>query len=70
MNPDLRYQVIIHNNNWHLAEDWCVQNVGAFDQDWYKLGIDPMNSMFNRRTESVWYFRSEKDAVIFKLKWS
>lgn len=72
MNPDLKYQVIIHNDDWDLAQEWCEQNLGAFDDTWYKLGIDPVDQIFNsdRETESVWYFRNEKDAVAFALKWS
>jgi hypothetical protein len=70
MNPDLKYQVIIYNDDWHLAQTWCKQNIGEFDQDWYKLGIDPVAHLFNNRTEYIWYFRSEKDALMFKLKWS
>jgi hypothetical protein len=69
MNPALKYQVIIHNNDWHLAQEWCQQNIGEFDQDWYKLGIDPMSSMFDQKIQSVWYFRDETDAVMFSLKW-
>ena len=72
MNPDLKYQVIIHNNDWVNAQEWCEQNVGEFDDTWYKLGIDPVDSIFNqdRETETVWYFRYEKDAMLFKLRWS
>lgn len=72
MNPDLKYEVVIHNNDWDLAQAWCEQNIGEFDDTWYKLGIDPMELLFNsdRETESVWYFRHSKDAVAFKLKWS
>lgn len=69
MNPDLKYQVVIHNDNWHLAQEWCEQTIGVFDQDWYKLGIDPVAHLFTNQTESIWYFRSEKDAVLFSLRW-
>jgi len=72
MNPNLIHKVIIHNDNWHLAQDWCEQNIGQFNDTWYKLGIDPVDQIFNqdRETESIWYFRYEKHAVWFKLKWS
>lgn len=72
MNPDLKYKVVIHNDDWDQAEIWCEQNFGVFGQSWYKLGIDPVDQIFNtdRETESIWYFRYEKDAMIFSLKWS
>ena len=70
MNPELTHEVIIYNNDWHLVQAWCEQNVGEFDHTWYKLGIDPLTQLFERRTKTVWYFRYEKDALMFKLKWA
>jgi hypothetical protein len=70
MNPDLTHEIIIHNNDWHLAEEWCNQNIGAFNQEWYKLGIDPMDNLLYEKTPSVWYFRREQDAVAFALRWT
>ena len=73
MNPALIHEVVIHNNNWHLAEQWCEQNIGKFDSTWYKLGIDPLEMMMrsaDQKTRTVWYFCHEEDAMMFKLKWS
>ena len=72
MNPALIHKVVIHKDNWPDVQDWCEQYIGKFDDTWYKLGIDPVDQIFNqdRETESVWYFRHERDAVLFKLKWS
>jgi len=70
MNLDLKYQVIIHNNDWPLAQEWCEQNIGEFNHTWYKLGIDPVDSLFNKQVESVWYFRYEEDATLFALRWA
>jgi hypothetical protein len=72
MNPKLKYRVVIHNNDWPLAQDWCEQYIGKFNYTWYKLGIDPVAHLFEQQTEteSVWYFQHERDAMLFKLKWS
>ena len=70
-HPDLPYRVILHNADWTSAQTWCDENVGAFDQDWYKLGIDPMEALKSTEpVQTIWFFRREADAVAFTLKWS
>jgi hypothetical protein len=70
VNPALTHEVIIYNDDWHLAQTWCEENVGRFDQDWYKLGIDPVDRLFFAKTQTIWYFRRAEDATMFKLKWA
>ena len=69
MHPNLPYRVVIHHEDWPGAQAWCDLNVGAFDQDWYKLGIDPMATMIHGPVETIWFFRREQDAVAFSLRW-
>lgn len=70
VNPNLKYKVVIYQNNWSLVEQWCAENVGEFDRDWYKLGIDPAAFFTDGRIESIWYFARETDATAFSLKWA
>ena len=70
MNQNLIHKVTIYNDEWHLAQEWCEQNIGEFNDTWYKLGIDPVSSLFYDKVESVWYFKNESDAVLFKLRWA
>ena len=73
MNPKLIHKVIIQNDHWHEAAAWCDQHIGEFNDTWYKLGIDPLEMMMRptgAKTQTVWYFRNEKDALMFKLKWA
>ena len=73
MNPKLIHKVIIQNDHWHLAQEWCEQNIGEFNDTWYKLGIDPLETMMRpigAKMQTVWYFQNEKDAMMFKLRWS
>ena len=51
-------------------QEWCNAYVGEFDQDWYKLGVDPLDYVRNDRFRTEWYFKREQDAVLFKLKWT
>jgi hypothetical protein len=67
---DWPYQITIATPDWYLAQQWCETNVGVFDQDWYKLGIDPADYFAHGKTRSTWLFRREQDAVAFALRWS
>lgn len=55
---------------WPEVCAWCEQNIGVFDQDWYKLGEDIAAQGFNPGYQSTYLFRDERHAVLFKLKWS
>ena len=69
-HPDLPYRVILHNKDWASAQAWCDENIGQFDQDWYKLGIDPLEALKSTEpVRTVWFFRRESDAVAFSLRW-
>ena len=69
MDPEWHH-VVIYNNDWPAAEEWCQQHIGEFDQDWYKLGIDAADWFRDGPICTRWYFKKEKDAIIFSLKWT
>lgn len=61
---DLQHRVTVpHSGGWVWGKDqrfkWCEQNC----EDDYRGG------MFNR-AETVWHFRSKRDALLFALRWS
>ena len=68
MNPELKYKVKI-KCDWQSASDWCKENVGEFNLDWLKLGIDPAAALFDDH-KTTWYFKREQDAIMFILRWS
>lgn len=70
MTQDWPYHVTIETPEWWDAEHWCVAIVGDFGQDWYKLGIDPAEYVIDGRTRTTWYFKQEKHAMMFRLKWA
>jgi hypothetical protein len=49
---------------------WCENNVGQFDQDWYKLGEDIAAQSIMSDYKSTYMFRDERHAVLFKLRWA
>lgn len=70
MSPEWKYKITLETIEWHEAEDWCKVYIGEFDKDWYKLGIDPAEYIIEGRTRTVWYFKSEADAIKFSLRWA
>lgn len=60
--------IILDRDDWPKIQDWCVANLGKFDQTWYKLGIDPMAHL-NGDRRTTWFFKHKKDAILFALKW-
>lgn len=68
INPDLKYMIRIECD-WVAAQDWCNENVGEFDVDWYKLGIDPAASLYGDYT-TTWFFKDEEKMFLFALKWA
>ena len=69
--PEWTYHVVVENTtDWSTMQEWCNAYVGEFDQDWYKLGVDPLDYVLNDRFRTEWYFKREQDAVLFKLKWT
>ena len=55
--------------DWSDAQNWCEEYVGEFNEDWYKLGIDPAASLFGDDT-TTWFFKEEEKMMLFMLKWS
>lgn len=60
----LEHKVVVpHSGGWVWGKDqrfaWCAQNC----EDDYRGG------MF-RRDQTVWHFRSRRDALMFTLRWS
>lgn len=68
MGPDWPYYIMLDRDDWPDIQDWCVVNIGEFDQAWYKLGIDPLAHLEgDRRTH--WFFKQQKHATLFALRW-
>lgn len=63
------YHVTLSTDEWWVIEEWCVATVGEFDQDWYKLGIDPAAYIMHGDRRTTWFFRNEQDAIMFVLRW-
>ncbi len=70
MSPEWKYKITLETPDWYEIEQWCRAYIGEFDQDWYKLGIDPAEFIFEGRTRTVWYFKQKRHAVEFSLRWS
>lgn len=69
VSPEWKYHITIETPTWWEVEDWCKICIGEFDVNWYKLGIDPAEWVIDGRTRTTWYFKDEKHAILFKLRW-
>lgn len=70
MNEKFPFTVTINQKNWHLVQQWCEKYIGNFAEDWYKLGIDPMQGVFDDNTwATTWLFRKKEHAILFSLRW-
>ena len=70
LGPEWKYHITIEEPDWVAAQEWCGRNIGEFDRDWYKLGIDPMDYLLSSVVRTTWYFKREQDVVNFSLRWS
>jgi len=68
LSPEWKYRVSISTIDWQSVETWCDDNIGRFNKDWYKLGLDPLD-LLHGISRTVWYFKKEQDAMFFKLRW-
>lgn len=69
-DKDWPYRVEICTSDWSPVQLWCEQTIGEFDQDWYKLGVDLAEMLDNGLMRTVWLFRREDHAMLFRLKWA
>lgn len=67
---DWPYRVEIYHHDWYTVQQWCEQTIGEFDQDWYKLGVDIAQMVQDDRLQTVWLFRREDHAMLFRLRWA
>ena len=56
--------------SWTEVADWCSANIGQFDKDWYRYGTDIAWGMTGEPTVDHYRFRTEKQAMLFMLRWS
>lgn len=54
---------------WTVVE-WVEDNIGTFDQEWYRYGTDIAQGLWGNQPLYEYYrFRDEKDAMLFQLRW-
>ena len=52
------------------VEDWCKKNIGVWNEEWYKLGEDPLGLVFDPGYRSTYLFRTEQQVLMFNLRWA
>ena len=46
------------------TQSWLEENVGPWGKDWIRKG-----GLGSQRQVHIYYFKQEKDAILFALKW-
>jgi hypothetical protein len=67
-DPDWPY-ICYTSHPWPEVCDWCKENIGEFDQEWYKLGEDIAAQGIYSDYKSTYMFRDERHVVLFRLRW-
>jgi len=70
MNPELTYTASTRSM-WYPVEMWCVENIGTWNQDWYRVHADLAEWVDGANSVSeTYYFRTGEQATLFALRWS
>jgi hypothetical protein len=70
MNPELTYTVTTRYF-WPAIEMWCVENIGGWNIDWYRVHADLASYIvFNDSVTETYHFRTSEQAMLFALRWS
>jgi hypothetical protein len=69
MNPLLKYPA--HTSHHYIdVEEWCDANIGPWNETWCKEGPDLSGLIFHPDYRTTYYFTTEKDQLMFTLRWS
>jgi len=70
MNSELTYTATTRYY-WYSVEMWCVENIGGWNRDWYRVHSDMAEFIDgNNPTSETYYFRTGEQAILFALRWA
>jgi len=69
INPALIH-VVYSRADWADTVSWLEDNVGQFNETWYKLGQDLVYGVIVGWPGDEYRFLRESDAAWFKLRWA
>jgi len=69
INPQLVY-VAYSRADWSDTTPWLEENVGEFNETWYKLGRDAIMFLSPNWRGDEYLFLRDEDRALFILKWS
>lgn len=55
---------------WTEVADWCEANIGAYNQEWFRYGSDIAMGIDGEPIIDRYRFRTEQQAILFRLRWS
>ena len=70
MNPELTH-LATTQYFWPSVEMWCVENIGGWNTDWYRIHADMAQFIDNNGpVYDTYYFRTSEQAMLFALRWA
>jgi hypothetical protein len=69
INPELIYEVYT-DHDYPEVEAWCVENVGLWNEDWYREPLDLAVIILSGSSKTRYFFKTEQDKIMFILRWS
>lgn len=69
MNPLLKCPAHT-SHDYPGVEEWCVANIGPWNETWYKVGPDIASIILHYDWQTTYYFKTEKDQLMFILRWA
>jgi len=75
MNSELVHRAVVKIPDWGEVERWCNDNIGEWNLEWYKLGVDITRLVVAIETEdylveTTWFFKQERNKTMFMLRWA
>jgi hypothetical protein len=58
------------SHHWSDVEEWCDANIGPWNETWCKVGLDSESFIItDPHYRTTYYFKTEKDQLLFTLRW-
>lgn len=55
------------HSHYGIVSEWCEEYFGEFGDRWYRLGTDMLKDFHQ---PDVYLFKTDKDLLLFTLRWS
>ena len=69
MNPKIIHDAYTEHH-YPEVEAWCRENIGLCNEDWYRVPLDLAEIILSGSGKTRYFFKTERDKIMFILRWS